>query len=143
MYGLRRENSLAFYGSLAQRAIFSALDQELRPFGLSPVQYIALGQIFERRAASPSDLADTLAITRATAARLVDRLVRDGLVTRETDPTDGRAVILRPTDRAERVWGEVADIGPKNLEKAYRGIEPADIEKVKQILTQFCKNLQN
>lgn len=141
--GLRRENSLGFYGGMADRAIKAALDRELQPYGMSPVQYLALGQIFSGDAASPSNLAETLYITRATAVRLIDRLVRDGLVTREADPADGRVKILKPTAKAEAVWGEVAKIGPRNLEKAYQGLEPADIEKVKQILTQVCTNLRS
>ena len=141
VYGLRRENSLAFHGGLAKRAIMGALERQLKPFGMSPVQYVALGQIFDGRATSPSDLADTLSITRATAVRLIDRMVRDGLVTRGADPADGRVVILRPTAKAVELWEQVAEIGPKNLERAYQGIDPADIEKVKQIIAQVCANL--
>jgi MarR family transcriptional regulator for hemolysin len=141
--GLRRENSLGFYGGKANRAILAGLERQLKPFGMSPVQYLALGQIFAGDATSPSDLADTLSITRATAVRLIDRLERDGLVTREPDPNDGRVKILRPTEKAEALWGQVSDIGPRNLEKAYQGMDPADIEKAKRILMQVCANLQS
>ena len=142
MYGLRREDSLGFHGGLTQRAVLGALERDLKPFGMSPVQYIALGQIFGGQVTSPSDLAENLSITRATAVRLVDRMVRDGLVTRESDPEDGRVKLLRPTGKAQSVWEQVADIGPKNLEKAYEGIDSADIERAKQVLACVRANLQ-
>jgi DNA-binding MarR family transcriptional regulator len=45
-----------------------------------------------------SDLADRVTLSRTRVSRIVDELVRDGLVTREANPDDGRssfAVITR------------------------------------------------
>jgi DNA-binding MarR family transcriptional regulator len=140
--GLKREDSLGFHGGLTERAILAALGKELKPFGMSPVQYIALGWILSGLASSPTDLAETLSVTKATAVRLIDRMVRDGLVTRESDARDGRAKVLRPSRRAESVWKRVADVGPRNLRRAYRGIDPSDIEIVKQVLARVRANLR-
>lgn len=143
VHGLRREDSLGFHGGLTERAILAALERELRPFGMSPVQYIALGWILSGHASSPSDLAETLSITKATAVRLIDRMVRDGLVTRESDTRDGRVKVLRPSRKAETMWKKVADVGPRNLRRAYRGIDPSDIERVKQVLARVRANLRS
>lgn len=141
-HGLKREDSLGFHGGLTERAILAALEKELRPFGMSPVQYIAMGWILSGFANSPTDLAETLSVTKATAVRLIDRMVRDGLVTRESDAKDGRVKVLRPSRKAETVWKQVADVGPRNLRRAYRGIEPADIETVKRVLARVRENLR-
>ena len=69
-------------------------------------------------------------------------MVRDGLVTRESDARDGRAKVLRPSRRAESVWQRVADVGPRNLSRAYRGIDPSDIEIAKQVLARVRANLR-
>lgn len=48
-----------------------------------------------------SVLAERLQLTPGAVTQLVDQLVRLGLVERVPDPTDGRAVIARPTPAAE------------------------------------------
>jgi len=143
VFGLKREDSLGFHGALTHRAFLGALERELKHVRMSPVQYLALGQIFDGQSISVSDLSEILSITGATAVRLIDRMVRDGIVTREADARDGRMKILVPTAKARRLWERVADVGPKSLEKAYQGIDPSDIEKVKQVLARVRANLRN
>lgn len=46
-----------------------------------------------------SAVAAALGVAQSTATRLVDPLVREGLVRREPDPEDGRVVVIRLTDR--------------------------------------------
>ncbi len=46
-----------------------------------------------------SVLADRANIAKQTATALVDRLERSGYVVRVPDPTDGRATLVRATDR--------------------------------------------
>lgn len=49
--------------------------------------------------ATASDLADHLGVSKQAAGQLVDQLVDRGYVTREADPADGRARLLRLTPR--------------------------------------------
>ncbi len=55
------------------------------------------------------ELADVMAIERYNLTRLVDRLEKDGLVTREKATDDGRGAIARITDTGRtlraRMWG--------------------------------------
>ena len=48
-----------------------------------------------------SELAARLGVTKAAVGQLVDKLEKKGLVVRAPDPEDGRAVIVRPTERAK------------------------------------------
>ena len=48
-----------------------------------------------------SDLAERLQVTPGAVTQLVQQLETMGLVERSPDPTDGRAVIVRPTPEAE------------------------------------------
>jgi DNA-binding MarR family transcriptional regulator len=53
--------------------------------------------------ARPSDLAKRLGVTKAAVGQLVATLEKEGFVERTADPSDGRAQIVRPTARAEKV----------------------------------------
>jgi DNA-binding MarR family transcriptional regulator len=49
-----------------------------------------------------TDLAEQAQVTKQTAGYLVDQLERAGWVERAPDPTDGRARLVRLTDRAQQ-----------------------------------------
>ena len=51
-------------------------------------------------------LAERAQVTRQSMAELVRHLERHGYVELVPDPGDGRARLVRPTDRGRAVWGE-------------------------------------
>lgn len=52
----------------------------------------------------PSDIAKRLGVTKAAVGQVLGPLEGQGLVTRETDPSDGRAIVFRPTSKAARLY---------------------------------------
>jgi DNA-binding MarR family transcriptional regulator len=64
-----------------------------------------------------NDLAQQLLIRHHSAVGLVDRLERQGLVTREPSPTDGRKVHLRLTVKGERVLERLAAVHREELRR--------------------------
>lgn len=68
--------------------------------------------------ARPSELAARAGITRQAITKLVGELERLGLVCREPDPSDGRGLIVRYTDRG-RVGLDVARSQLLALERSY------------------------
>ena len=52
----------------------------------------------------PSQLAARLGVTKAAVGQLVDKLEKKGLVVQSQDPEDGRAVIVRPTEKAKLAY---------------------------------------
>ncbi|MCB1518724.1 MAG: MarR family transcriptional regulator [Hyphomicrobiaceae bacterium] len=70
-----------------------------REVGCSAAQLSALGVIIYLRATTLSALAAKERISSATASRIVEGLVRDGLVERTIDPDDRRAVCLSATEK--------------------------------------------
>ena len=86
----------------AEIAVWNRLEHELwaTPNAATLGRFLTLKTI---AAAAPhavriNDIAVAQHITLSAASRLVDRLVTDGLVDREPDPTDRRATALRITD---------------------------------------------
>jgi DNA-binding MarR family transcriptional regulator len=90
---------------------------------------------------SQSELADRLAITGATTARLIDRMERDEWVRRERDPDDQRVKMIIPTKKAAKTWQEISSAGQAVLAQAYQGISKEELEAVKQVLQQIRNNL--
>jgi DNA-binding MarR family transcriptional regulator len=83
--------------------------QVLKPHDLTPTDYSILGAL--RRAGRPrqlmpGDLYNTLGCTPGGLTKMVDRLVKRGLVQRLTDRQDGRRARIRLTPRGEVVGRE-------------------------------------
>jgi MarR family transcriptional regulator for hemolysin len=135
--------SLGFLCNLTFKAFASVLEQKLRGTQVSRAQFLALAHLTALGPLSQRELSSLLSVAPATAVRLVDRMERDGWVTRQPDPGDRRVKRVVPTDRAEVVWEEVSKSGRATLEQAYRGISPEEIATVKRILAQLRHNLRS
>lgn len=81
--------------------------QLLRAAGLHPGQELLLMHLWETGAQRQTDLMKVFDTDSGSMTRSVQRLERAGLVTREADPTDGRATRVRTTEAARRLRGLV------------------------------------
>lgn len=70
-------------------------------------QFRALTVLHESGPHSAASLAAALGIAPSTLTRLANRLVRDGLIDRVTDPEDRRALVLSITRRGTRTADQV------------------------------------
>jgi DNA-binding MarR family transcriptional regulator len=85
-----------------ERAIAAALE----PFGLSFGDFDVLNTLRRRaddQGTNPKELARSSLITSGAMTSRLDRLERAGLVTRAPDPTDRRGVLVRLTERGEKL----------------------------------------
>ncbi|ALG86437.1 MarR family winged helix-turn-helix transcriptional regulator [Gordonia phthalatica] len=67
---------------------------------LTAAQASALSVLVDHGPMRMGELAERESVRMPTATALVDGLLREGLVTREPDPTDRRAVVVATTDKA-------------------------------------------
>ena len=79
------------------RAVRTATDQMLAPFGVTAQQWVVLRCCCDRGEITPTELADTLNLDCAATSRLLDRLETKQLVTRRPNPAHRRSVIVEPT----------------------------------------------
>lgn len=116
----------------ALRQFFAFSEQEANASGLSPQQYQALLAIKGSQKGNDigiQEIADRLLIRHHTAVELVDRLVRNGFVTRVRDKSDLRRVQVRLTAKTERIMEKLAAAHLREL----KGIRPV----LDQLLDQF------
>lgn len=92
---------------------------------ISPTQFRALAFLVQRGPHNASDLAETLAVGRPAATKLVDRLVRSGMIRREPHPTDRRQVILEATGEGFEVVQAVQRCRKRRLAAVLAAIDPA------------------
>ncbi len=84
---------------LVEHAWLDALDE----LGLSHAGLVALHLLAEE-SASQTQLAERARVETQTMSRTLDRLEREGFITRERDPRDGRRHIVSITPEGSQTW---------------------------------------
>ena len=141
MKGIDPNESLGFQCNLTVKSFVGSLEERLKGTGVSPSQHRALAHLIALGPLPLTDLVKRLGIATPTGVRLVDRMERDGWVTREPDPEDSRRKMLVPTKKAHGVWETISVVSKEMLIQAYRGIPPEEIEKVIEVLERVRANL--
>jgi DNA-binding MarR family transcriptional regulator len=98
---------------------------------VTPQQGNALMVLFqEKRPLTARALADLMSVSEPTVGRFVKALERDGWVTRQADPDDARARLLRPTRKAYRALPRFIRVSNALLDRAFAGFCEADVRRV-------------
>jgi DNA-binding MarR family transcriptional regulator len=92
----------------AQQIVLAAVDEALRPFGLTFARYEALVLLwFSRRGELPlGKMGPRLMIHPTSVTNLVDRLEEQSLVERVPHPTDRRTTLARITEKGRSIAEE-------------------------------------
>jgi DNA-binding MarR family transcriptional regulator len=81
------------------------------------------------------DLNRFLLLTQPSVSRLVDRLVQGGLVTKESDPDDGRGTIVTLTAEGYTLYRRVAAVHAKSISNRVGAALDADEMRQLIVLT--------
>jgi DNA-binding MarR family transcriptional regulator len=112
--------------------------ERLAPLGLTPAQERALRVI--SRSDEPlrmTELADRLGIVPRSLTTVVDALEEAGLVRREIDPRNRRAILLRLTDQGTAVRDELREARRRAAEDLFAPMPDDDRELLASLLTRL------
>jgi len=110
----------------------------LAPLGLTPAQERAL-RLISRSDEPPrmAEVADRLGIVPRSLTTVIDALEDAGLVRREIDPRNRRAILLRLTDRGAAVRDELREARRRAAEDLFAALPPADRELLGSLLARL------
>lgn len=120
------------------RRLRRAQAERLAPFGLTPAQERALRMI--TRSEEPprmTQLADHLGIVPRSVTTVVDALEEAGLVRRETDPRNRRAIRLHLTDRGLAVREEMRQARRRAAEDLFAPLDAGDRKTLGDLLSRL------
>ncbi|WP_438319445.1 MarR family winged helix-turn-helix transcriptional regulator (plasmid) [Streptomyces sp. HUAS TT3] len=100
--GVDLQTSLGYLLKEASSALRTAMEEVLRPLGMSVTHYSCLELLAQRPGLSNSELARGAFVTRQTMNVLLQALERDGYVTRPAEAPVGKALPTRLTPRGRR-----------------------------------------
>jgi DNA-binding MarR family transcriptional regulator len=80
------------------------------------------------------DISRRLMVTNGNVTALVDRLVRDGLLSREVNPRDRRALVVRLNDKGWAVFNDLAPAYREWINDMLQGVPREDVEALYSLL---------
>ncbi|CDK00457.1 conserved hypothetical protein [Microbacterium sp. C448] len=114
--GIDLQTSLGYLLKEASSALRSAMEEVLRPLGMTVTHYSCLELLSQRPGLSNSELARGAFVTRQSMNVLLQNLERDGFVTRATEARVGKVL---PTELTPR--------GRERLQKASAAVRSVEI----------------
>lgn len=103
---LNRESSLGYLTNWAGRLLARELERHLAHLGLAPAHMPVLFAL-EAGEASQKAIAEIASVEQATMTATLNRMERDGLISRRPNPDDGRSQLVSLTPKARNKLPQV------------------------------------
>jgi MarR family transcriptional regulator, transcriptional regulator for hemolysin len=118
-----------------------AFDRRASALGVTRAQWKVLFRLTRTPGLRQVELADMLDVEPITLSRIIDRLEEAGHVERTPDPADRRAWRLQVTAGAMPLVKRLRALGHDLVEEAFAGIDPQELERMREVLTQVRGNV--
>ncbi|GAA4525978.1 MarR family winged helix-turn-helix transcriptional regulator [Amycolatopsis samaneae] len=140
--GVNLETSLGYLLKEASTALRVAMEEVLRPLGMSVTHYSCLELLAQRPGLSNSELARGAFVTRQSMNVLLQTLEREGHVTRPTEAPVGKVLPTRLTPRGRRSL-EKASAAVRSVEvRMLAGLTGAERAEAFRILRGMIRSLR-
>lgn len=132
---------LARIAALAERRALR-LFESVGLTDITPTQSRVLMILFHARGPmTASEISAALGLTEVTVGRFIRALIGAGWLTRERDPADRRAWLLRPTDKARAQLPQLIAVSNTLLDEVFGVVEPAEFALLADVLGRIQGSL--
>ena len=136
------ETSVGYALKVVASALRAAMEDVLRPLGLSVTQYSCLELLAQRAGLSNSELARGTFITRQAMSVLLQGLERDAYVTRPDAAPVGRVLPARLTPRGRRKLEKASAAVRSVEERMLSGLSDVEQASLLRALKQMSRSLR-
>lgn len=137
----KRDGAIGYLVTYAQKLLHRGLGEGLQKHGVTVAQWMVLVVLWETDGLSQKELSQRVAVETATLSRTVDRMERDGLVTRDRSETDRRQVHVRLTEYGAGLWRDLVPEAEANQDRALTGISEDEEEVLRGLLKRVITNM--
>ncbi|WP_125769826.1 MarR family winged helix-turn-helix transcriptional regulator [Companilactobacillus furfuricola] len=134
------DNFLAFITNQSGKIFSKKLEKDLRPYGVTRSQWIALYFIHETPKITQKELADKMSIKEPSIVRLIQRLESEGLLNRIQDENDKRNKQLQLTEKGDEKCLDLLPVAEDFKNHTVQGISEQDLETCIKVLNQMVEN---
>jgi len=135
------EQSIGYWLTLTTQAYHRAVMEELEPQGITYRQSMVLGWLALEGELTQTELASKMMVEPPTLVGILDRMERDGWITRHDCPGDRRKNLIRTNPGAEPVWERIVECATRVRRQAVDGLSDRQLETLKRLLRRVQHNL--
>ncbi|MFD1939849.1 MULTISPECIES: MarR family winged helix-turn-helix transcriptional regulator [Nonomuraea] len=143
MTSLPRRSSLGYQVNHLARLLANGLRANISGTGVTPGQFAQLLALYEEDGLTQQELCDRVRIDQSTMAHTLNRMQRDGLIVRTTDPEDRRRSRYTLTERARQIQDALAEGARAANAQALDGIDQEEIDAFMRTLGRMIANLES
>ena len=132
---LALDRQVCFALAAASRSVIALYRPVLQPMGLTHPQYLVMLALWEHSPRTVRDIGDALYLDPATLSPLLKRLESAGLVTRERNASDERALDVRLTEAGQELRAQAEQVPVQIIERL--GMPLTELEAIRDGLTRL------
>jgi MarR family transcriptional regulator, transcriptional regulator for hemolysin len=134
--------SIGYWLTLTTQTYHRAVCDELAPHGITYRQLQVICWLKVEGELSQTELAARMLVEPPTLVGILDRMERDGWITRHGCPSDRRKKIIRVNPDAEPVWDTIMSCAARVRARATEGLSEEQLEALKGYLQEVRSNLE-
>ena len=104
---------------------------------LTPTQFSVLETLYSKGDLRIQDLIDSILATSGNMTVVIRNMVRDGWITRETDPEDRRAYLVSITEAGRKKIEEALPDHIKNIQRLMQVFNSGEQAELTELLKKF------
>lgn len=137
------DNSFGFVIHDVTRLLRWEFDRQSHDLGLTRALWSVLAHLQRQEGVQQKDLAKVMDIAPITLARHLDKLEKDGWITREDDAVDRRAKRVFLDEKARPMIIALKKLGKKVRKQALKGVNETELDQFMDTLFKIRSNLSN
>ncbi len=122
---------------IVSNAVSHSFARRVEAQGVTVAEWVVLRVLFDHDTLAPSLLAQHLGMTRGAISKLADRLVEKGLVTRGSNPDDGRGQTLELHSNGRKLVPRLAALADDNDAAFFQTLSQTERQQLKRLLSQL------
>ena len=136
------ENSIGFVLYRTAMAFRKALDLELRrKTGVTFGQWKILAMLSREDGLTQKEIADRCEVEGPTLIPIIDKMEKEGVVTRKVDSEDRRINRIFLTTKADATWNSLVDCSMQVRKSSIRDIPEEQVKIMLDVLEKISQNL--
>ena len=133
---------MAWLANRSSKVFSSVLDSHFAALEVTRVQWMALYYMNRNPEQKQTELAERLNCKSAALARLLDRMEKNGMLTRSVNAENRRSNRIELTEKGRRLCAEGTAIAERFMDDVIFGISEQRLELFKAVLRQMVGNAE-
>ncbi|CAG7646612.1 MarR family winged helix-turn-helix transcriptional regulator [Paenibacillus allorhizosphaerae] len=137
------DSSAGFLMGATYRKISQLFMQRLKPYDITPEQWLVLYCVGEQKGMIQKDIAAKASKDKPTTTRILDMLESKGLVIKQPGQSDRRSFIVHTTDKGKELIAQTEAIERKAVEDATAGMSTDEYNLLIGLLHRIGENIDH